>query len=213
MRILALTIGLAGCAPTNDGEMQASTASDLEELARTVDASTASLGGGVDLDLTGQAQGVGDCVWTWSVSGPAAGADFASTVSAPCGGSLAGAWGSVDYAVRSGDLVGTIARADPLWTYDITGSRTADTTLTSARTGRSTTYQGDWTLDSLVGTTDGDGAGPFDARLSYEGWFGGDWAVDWSRSEDGAVSGSITGPRGRTCTVSGTTEAVLVDCP
>ncbi|MEQ1570666.1 MAG: hypothetical protein ABMA64_33870 [Myxococcota bacterium] len=215
MKRFTVLFGLAGCAGGgNDDGMEAATAADIEEVQRAVGAGTTGLDPAVELDRQGAFAGVGDCVWGFTVAGPADGAALDAAIDGvPCGGSVAGERGSVEYAVTAAELGGGISFAgDGAWDYDLTGTRTADTTVTSTARGTTRTYTGQWELVSLVGRTDADGTGPFDAVLTYTGWFGGDWGLEWSRTADGAVSGALVGPRGASCTVSGVDDAVEVSC-
>jgi hypothetical protein len=198
----------------NDDALEAATAADMEELARAVDTTTGSLGDAAEVSASGEFDGVGDCAWSWSVEGPSDGATLAAGITnTPCGGTISGARGSIDYQVTLGEIGGTLVRQGPgAWDYDLTGDRTADTTITSTRRGSSETYTGAWSLESLIGSADGTGEGPFDAVLAYTGWFGGEWDLTWSRSADGAVEGTLVGPGGRSCAASGTTDAVDVVC-
>lgn len=186
---------LGGCAVTNDGDLEASTASDLAELSRSV----------ADLSTTGGFEGVGDCHWTWTVTD----GDYAAALdTTPCGASISGVRGEVVLEVTSGALTGTVGADGSGWTYDLGGTRTAETTVTSTRRETENTYDGSWTLVSLVGST----PGIYDAELAYTGWFGGDWTLLWSRAEDGAFDGTMTGPRGRTCTIAGNEDQAEIVC-
>jgi hypothetical protein len=211
MRRWMLVLGLAGCGLRggDDGAFEVMVGNDTDELARQVASATTGLEGD-ELSATGQVEGIGDCTWTWSVQGPRTGATLTASLDAPpCGGEGSGERLSWVYQVQSGELGGTLAEAEAgRWSYDLTGTRSAELTASTARESR--TYDASFELLSLVGTTDGE-TPAFDAEAAYMGWLGGAWELVWSVAEDQTVSGTAVGPE-RTCTLGGVRGDVQVDC-
>lgn len=205
----------AGCglrSSDDEGALAVVVSNDTDELARQVTAATVSLPDGV-LSVDGEVEGVGDCLWGWSIEGPRDGATLsAAPLLTPCGAEGAGERIDWIYQVVDGDLGGLVAATDEpgVWSFDLSGSRKAE--ITASGDEQSRTYDASLELRSLVGTTDGQSPA-FDAAAEYVGWFGGAWALAWSVAEDQSISGTIDGPRGRSCIVSGVRDAVEVDCP
>jgi hypothetical protein len=211
MRTWMLALGLAGCGLRggDDGAFELMVGSDTDELARQVASATSGLQG-EELSATGQVEGVGDCLWTWTVAGPRAGATLTASLDAPpCGGTGSGPRLDWVYQVQSGELGGTLAElSEGLWSYDLAGTRSAELTASSARQTR--TYDASLELLSLVGTTDGENPA-FDAEATYLGWLGGAWELVWSVAEDQTVTGTAEGPE-KTCVLGGVRGEVEVDC-
>lgn len=211
-------VGMVGCGetgPTSEDldAIATAAASDVAEIGVTVDELAAALTARAAMvDLGGTFPGVGDCAWDWTLSGPPGALDYAAGLAvAPCGGGYSGRLLDLDYAVTAGALAGTVTKGTSTWSYDITGSRASAVTIDTARRDPAT-YTADWTLDSLTGETDGFTAGPFDATLTYTGFAGNEWQVTVSRAADLTLTGTITGPNGATCTISGTADDAEVTC-
>lgn len=230
MRTVILTAALAGCGLGSSGDgsaLEVVIGGDADDLARQVSESTRDLPGG-EISVQGEVEGVGDCMWDWSVAGPREGAALgASPRSTPCGLSGAGDRFTWVYEVTAGSLSGTVADIGAgRWSFDLTGQRSAEITVddidseSSEEGGRlqrrdedrePQTYDASLDLLSLVGETDGESPS-FDAEASYVGWLDGSWSLVWSVAEDQSVSGTATGPRGKTCLIGGIRGDVEVSC-
>lgn len=187
---------------------------DVAEIARAADDMVGALTArGALIDITESFTGVGTCVWTWNLTGTVGDLTYTAAIDeVPCGGSYDGVRLDLDYTVTEGRLNGEITKGAADWSYSLSGARSASLTVDTLRRDAQT-YTGDWTLDSLTGTTNGYDPGPFDAELTYTGFAGGTWTLEVSRTADLSITGTLTGPEGTTCTVSGSSaEDVQVDC-
>jgi hypothetical protein len=209
---------VAGCGDTELSQddldaLAASLESDVEELARTADAFSAELRDAPQLDVSGETSGVGDCVWAWTLTGPNTAAVYsASLASAPCGGGWDGERLTLEYAVTAGQVDGTVAKGTDTWAYELTGTRSSEFSYSTVRTGERT-YTADWSLDALTGETDGFDPGPFELAATYTGFAGGVWDIAVSRAADLTVTGTVVGPNGASCTITGTSaDDATVTC-
>lgn len=207
---------VAACGETEvDPDTVATTAEgDVAELARAADDMVGALTArGALIDITESFPGVGTCTWTWNLSGSVGDLTYTAAIDeVPCGGAYDGVRLDLEYTVTEGRLDGQITKGASEWSYVLAGSRSAELTVETLR-GGPRTYNGDWTLQSLTGTTNGFDPGPFDAELTYTGFEGGTWTLEVTRASDLSITGTLTGPNGASCTVSGSSaDDVEVDC-
>lgn len=198
--------------PDDDAATTAAT-DDLAALARVVEDSATglpALGEGVTL-ASGVVDGVGDCAWAWSVEGtPAAGTVGAALEAVPCGGAASGAAGSAEYAVTAGELDGDFAAEGAGWALTLAGERAATLTVDGRRGERA--FDATWTLVALEAAVGAEGVGAWSVDLRYEGPAGGTWTLLATGDSLDEASGTLTGPGGRACTVSGSAQAIALDC-
>lgn len=193
--------------------MASTSSSDVDEMARTVEAAAevlAAARGG--LDETRSYETIGDCVWSLAVSGTlASGTITAGLDAAPCGATLENDLGSVEVEITSGELAGTyVADGEGVWLISLSGLREATSEATGPR--RSSAVDTTAEIASLDAIVDGEGVVSWSASVTYGAGLRDGWSLDVSVDEDGALTGTLSGPRGASCTFSGEPADVEIVC-
>ncbi|MEZ4241473.1 MAG: hypothetical protein R3F59_36055 [Myxococcota bacterium] len=114
--------------------------------------------------------------------------------------------------MTGGALSGTVSQGADGLDYALSGFRDAALHADTVRRGERD-RDASLTLVSLSGTADGDEVyGPFALEAAYDGWAGGSWDLSVAADGDGALEGTLTGPAGRTCTVTGEAGYAEITC-
>lgn len=220
MRTLPLCFALLlGCPAdgsddaTEDSAVAGTTESDISTLTGAADA----IGGALDdLDVAvtlaeGSVAGLGDCVWDYVVEGtPTAGTIEMALATTPCGGATSVDGASGTYTVTAGSISGTYSGDGTTWTLDLSGERDASIEVETVRRG-ARSYDVSWTLDPLTAETDGASVASFTIGLVYDGVGDRVWTLDVD-GDDSSITGTLTGPNGGSCTVTGTASSAEVSC-
>lgn len=210
--LLPLIAVACGETASDQDALSANAAADTETLARTLDETATELAEAIgDISSSAEYAGIGDCVWTVGMEGSIASGVLSAEVSpSPCGGSVTGETATVDVSVTSGSLTGTWTADLEGWTVEMSGSRSATTTIEGPR--RTRTVDTTWSVDSLEAFVNEEGLGSWSASVSYGAGVGEGWSLEIDGTGTGTITGTLSGPGGASCTVSGTVDAVDVTC-
>lgn len=153
--------------------------------------------------------GIGDCTWEVTYDGQALGGTIDAALAAtPCGGDSADGLG---YELTAGSLSGIWSyRGGGLWRLRFDAARDATVTLGGPRRG-GRSYDAGWSItDSWVDATPS-GVVAWSIDATWTGFGGGEWTMQLGMTGEGS-EGSITGPEGETCAVTGTLGEAEVGC-
>lgn len=209
-----LLMFFVACTETEDDATSASTSAeaDVETLARAATLTSEAIGD-ISTEMTlvsGSFAGVGDCVWSYEVSGtPLSGTIEMALESTPCGGTYTGNSGSGSYTVTEGALSGTYQGSAGDWELSLSGARSATLEITTERRG-TRSWDSSWTVDELYAATDGESLGAWGVDLTYDGFAGRSWNLSVDGG-DGTITGTLAGEN-RSCTVTGTTSSLDIAC-
>jgi hypothetical protein len=219
MRVWMLVLAGCGAEVSEEADMAALAQGDLEELARTslelVRAVAGEVPDGAEPSteqLVALAQGfdgIGDCTWEVVYDGQALGGVIdAALASTPCGGDSADGLG---YELTAGRMEGIWAwRGEGVWRLDFDAERDATVTVGGLRRG-GRSYDAAWTMKNSWVDATPTGVVAWNVEATWLGFGGEAWVMQFGMTGEGAA-GTITGPDGAACAVSGTLEAPAVVC-
>lgn len=210
MGIVGFGCGEGGAADSDaTDDVAATAASDVEDLARAVEDTAAAF---EETTETCYATW-GECQLCVTVTTSGLSGEF-SIVNEPatCSESRTAPNGaSATYTLEGLSFAGAYdGTVEGDYTIDMTGTRSATLTTSTARGGERT-YDASFTLEHFTATTDDYALATFEATFTYSGFADGDWTVQVSGTAE-SVTGTLTGPNGAGCTVTGTPESVDVTC-
>lgn len=198
---------------TAEQAVEAVATADLTALVAMAQQAAADIAALGDVETTGEdsSDGLGSCVWTQTLTGTAlAGTVTFAPDALPCGGAATSTARTFTYDVTDAQVEGSWSTTRAGLTLELTGYRDAAATFSGPKAG-DRAWDAALTLSELTATIADDAVTAWSIAGTWDAMGGRTWILEASADADG-VSGTISVPRGTTCTVTGTLDAPVVSC-